>query len=113
MSDKIFLILSDCIGERGELGRLLMKGFLSTLEKAETPPRKVILLNQGVRLATEDDTAIEVLAWLATRGVEVLSCGTCLDYYGLKGALKVGTVTNMHDTVAALAGASAHVVTIS
>ncbi len=101
-AEKIFLVTSDAIGEAGELGRILMRGFLTTLERGETLPSKMIFLNAGVRLTTREGEVEETLAGLAARGVEVLSCGTCLDYYGLKGALRVGLVTTMHDTVAAL-----------
>ena len=53
----------------------------------------------------------DVLKELEKKGVEILSCGTCLDYFGLKDKLVVGSVTNMYDTVESLLG-SASVVRI-
>ncbi len=99
---KVFVVTADTIGEGGELGRILMKGFLATLAQAGSPPERMIFLNRGVRLTTEDQECAEALGALERRGVALLSCGTCLDYFGLKGKLRVGKATTMRDTVAAL-----------
>jgi sulfur relay (sulfurtransferase) complex TusBCD TusD component (DsrE family) len=54
-------------------------------------------MNSGIKLAVEDDQCITTLEALVGKGVQVLVCGTCLDYYGLLDELKVGTVGNMYD----------------
>jgi selenium metabolism protein YedF len=78
-----------------ELGRTLMRMFVFTLKEVEPPPSALVFVNRGVRLTTEGSRLLDDLVELAARGVEILSCGTCLDYYGLKERLAVGQVTNM------------------
>jgi len=97
-----FMITCDKIGINDELGKILIEGFINTLPSATNKPRRVIFLNEGVHLTTEGSPVLQSLAKLVEMGVEVRSCGTCLDYYGLKDKLQVGTVTNMYDTVEAL-----------
>jgi len=80
-----------------QLGALLMRGFLYTLTEAEVPPRRIILMNGGVRLAVEGSESLVNLRRLAAAGVEVLACGTCLEFLGLKDALAVGRVSNMYE----------------
>ena len=85
------------------LGSILMRAFLKTLLELERPTR-LILINSGVRLASEGSEVLETLRALSEKGVEILSCGTCLDFYGLKEKLKVGIVSNMYDIAQITAG---------
>lgn len=78
------------------LGRILMKSFLYSLTQLEELPQTVLFFNGGVRMTTEGSESIEDLKALEAQGVEILSCGTCLDFYGLKDKLLVGSVTNMY-----------------
>ncbi len=78
------------------LGSILMRSFLKTLLELETKPSRLILINSGVWLSSEGSDVLETLKALSERGVEILSCGTCLDFYGLKEKLKVGMVSNMY-----------------
>lgn len=89
-----------------ELGRKLMRGFLRTWLDSPAKPWCMIFLNSGARLTTVDEEAPEVLELLAERGVEVLTCGTCLQHFGLEKELKVGKVTNMYEVVETLCAAS-------
>ncbi len=102
----VILVTSDKLGEEEELGRLLMKGFISTLREASRRPSKLLFMNTGVFLTVEGSPVLEVLKELESRGVEIYSCGTCLDYFDLKEKLAVGQITNMYDTVENLTGAS-------
>ncbi len=102
----VILITSHKLGEEEELGRLLMKGFLSTLGEATRRPSRLLFMNTGVFLTVEDSPVLGVLKELEAKGVEIYSCGTCLDYFGLKDRLAVGQITNMYDTVENLTGAS-------
>jgi len=77
------------------LGSILMRSFLKTLLELETKPSRLILINSGVWLSSEGSDVLETLKTLSERGVEILSCGTCLDFYRLKEKLKVGVVSNM------------------
>ena len=74
-----------------------MKGFVDTLTVSSPYPRYIILVNSGVNLSTGNEDTIENLKKLENFGVEIVSCGTCLDFYNLKESLKVGRVSNMYD----------------
>jgi selenium metabolism protein YedF len=105
-SDIVVFIDTDSLGRGSEeLGRILMRSFLQTLEQSEIHPQKILLMNSGVKLACEGSEVLEDLQEFATKGVEVLSCGTCLDYFGIKKNLKIGKVSNMYEILHSLAGA--------
>ncbi|MBP1747166.1 MAG: SirA family protein [Deltaproteobacteria bacterium] len=80
-----------------ELGRILMRSFLITLKELNPLPWRIIFINGGVQLAAEESPYLEPLNNLLTLGVEILCCGTCLDYYKLKEKLRVGRVSNMFE----------------
>jgi len=82
-----------------ELGAMLMKSFLYTLTQMEKPPTRMIFLNGGVFLTTISLEAIEDLKALESTGTEIVSCGTCLEYFQLKDKLAVGQVSNMYEIV--------------
>jgi len=88
-------------GDEKELGRMLMVNFIGTLLEADPRPDRLIFINEGVRLTTTGSRVLEPLQKLAAAGVEIVSCGLCLDYFGLKEQLQVGRVGNMFDTVQA------------
>jgi selenium metabolism protein YedF len=97
------LISSDRFGDGpDELGRLLMKNFIITLLELPDPPDRIFLLNRGVLLATEGSETIEPLTKLAAAGIEIFSCGVCLDYFSVRDKLAVGAVTNMYTIAEAL-----------
>lgn len=78
----VVLISGECIGsEEPELGAMLMRGFLSNLKNLDNPPETVIFVNNSVRLTTVNEETVPVLKELAESGVEILSCGMCLDFY--------------------------------
>jgi selenium metabolism protein YedF len=94
----VVLITSDGIGKGDpDLAHLLLRGFLYTLAVSEVPPRRVILMNAGVKLAVEGSESLENLRKLTDRSVEVVSCGTCLDFYQLTDRLAVGGITNIYE----------------
>ena len=100
LSDTCIFINSDKIGNgNDELGHVLMKGYIYTLTESKPYPKSILFVNSAIKLTTENEATIENLKLLQDAGVEILSCGTCLDYYGLKDSLKVGTVTNMYTIV--------------
>lgn len=91
-------ISSDAMGSGDDtLGRLLMKGFIFALSKQDNPPETILLFNGGAKLSCEGSESLEDLKTLSERGVNILTCGTCLNHYGLTEKLSVGTVTNMYD----------------
>lgn len=94
------VISSDKMGTgNDELGRILLKGFIYTLMEIENVPSTIIFYNGGVQLATVESDVLEDLQKLERMGVEILTCGTCLDYYKLKEKLAVGKITNMYTIV--------------
>lgn len=82
-----------------ELGDLLMKGFIYAVSHAETLPRTILFYNSGARLTSFDSPILEDLKAMEQRGVQILTCGTCLDFYEIKNYLSVGAVTNMYQIV--------------
>lgn len=82
-----------------ELGKVLMKSYIYTLTEYRPYPKSLLFMNDGVELTTEGSEVIEYLRELESEGVEILSCGTCLDYLHLKNKLVVGGVTNMYTIV--------------
>jgi selenium metabolism protein YedF len=80
-----------------ELGTILMRSFLLTLKELNPLPWRIIFINSGVKLAVEGSPYIGALNDLVAIGAEILSCGTCLDYYRVKDRLMVGRISNMYE----------------
>ena len=92
----VIMIGTDHMGEGSEeLGRMLLKGFIFSLTQLETPPEAVIFLNGGARLTSEGSNVVPDLSTLWYKGVEILTCGACVNYYGLEASLAVGVITDM------------------
>ena len=88
-----------------ELGKVLMKGFLFAVGQLPELPKTMLFYNGGARLTCRGSESLEDLKTLEAQGVEILTCGTCLNHYGLTEELAVGGVTNMYSIVEKLAGA--------
>lgn len=102
----VVVIASDRMGEgNDELGKVLIKGFIFAVTQLEKLPKTMVFYNGGATLTTEGSDALADLKLLEQQGVEILTCGTCLDYYGLKEKLAVGSVTNMYTIVETMSGA--------
>ena len=107
LADCAIFVGRDTIGDGDrELGINLMRMFFYTLAQSEQPPRRILFMNAGVKLPALEGQVVEHLHTLAGRGVEILVCGTCLDFYHLAGQLQAGTVSNMYDIVSAMEGAA-------
>ena len=102
----VILVGSDRLGEGPEeLGRLLMKNFIITLLDLDTVPERILFVNSGIFLTTEGSEVLEALEKLGNRGVEILSCGACLDFFQRKEKLRAGSVTTMFTIAESLMGA--------
>jgi selenium metabolism protein YedF len=102
----IIFIGSDQMGQGdSELGQILMKNFIFTLIEADTTPDAIYCVNNGVKLTIGESDVIEPLAELANRGVDIASCGLCLEFFGAKESLAVGRISNMLEIVNTLQGA--------
>lgn len=82
-----------------ELGKALMKGFVYALTQQDVLPETILLYNSGAYLSCEGSDNLEDLKSMESQGVEILTCGTCLNFYGLSEKLQVGSVTNMYEIV--------------
>lgn len=102
----VVLIPCDSMG-RGddELGSILIRSFLHTLNEVEPLPDTMIFLNAGVKLTVEGSPAVEDLQALEGRGVNILACGTCLGHFRLKEKIAVGEISNMYTIAEMLLGA--------
>lgn len=99
----IVLVAGETLG-RGvaELGGILMRGFFHTLNEVQPLPSTIVFINRGVSLVAAGSEVLDDLRALCDKGVEVLACGTCLEYYGLTGKVEAGQVSNMYSIAEAL-----------
>lgn len=96
----VVVINSDRMGTGDEgFGKKLLENFVYALTEQDRIPKIVVMYNSGVRLATENEKTVKDLKALQDKGSEILACGLCLDFYGLKEKLQVGTATNMYRIV--------------
>ena len=97
----MLVVLSGNVMGTGDakLGTSLMKAFVFALTKQDQMPDTILCYNTGAYLTCEGADTLEDLKLLESEGVTILTCGTCLDFYGLKEKLAVGGVTNMYDIV--------------
>jgi selenium metabolism protein YedF len=101
---------SDTLGRGSdELGKVLMKAFILTLKNLEERPWRIVFINSGVKLVAQGSDVAGQLKELEESGVEILSCGICLDYFHLKEEVAVGKVTNMFEAVSSFLQAT-HVI---
>lgn len=106
-NDFVILLGTDKLGEgNDDLGKILMKGYLYTLSESDVIPKELIFLNGGVKLTVKNSEVLESLKTLEKRGVKIMSCGTCLDFYGLKEELAIGEISNMYAIVESMNKAS-------
>ncbi len=95
--DMTIAFASDTMGKGSEeLGKILIKSFIYTLTEATPFPSTLIFYNGGVHLTCEGSEVLEDLKKLEEEGVEIISCGTCLDYFKIKDKLQVGEISNMY-----------------
>ena len=103
----VVVLSSNQMGQGDEaLGKLLMKGFVFALTQQDMLPETILLYNSGAFLSCEGSDNLEDLKTLEAQGVEILTCGTCLNHYGLAEKRQVGGVTNMYEIVEKMTKAS-------
>lgn len=104
--DLVVVVASDKIGEGAEeLGKVLMKSFLFTQLEVDPAPKTIIFMNSGVFLTCEGSPEEETVRELEERGIEILTCGACMNFYGLSESLIVGSPSNMFSIVSRINGA--------
>lgn len=104
--DPVVFVGKEWIGDGSqELGKNLIRMFFFTMTQSDVRPGTVIFMNGGVKLAVLDEQILEHLKVLAEKGVNILVCGTCLNYYGLTDKLVCGQVSNMYEIYECMAHA--------
>ena len=88
-----------------ELGALLLRSFLKTQAELERKPDAILFYNDGVKLCCEGSYLLDDLRGLEATGVEIIACGTCLNFLELDDQLRVGRVTDMLEIAGRLADA--------
>lgn len=103
----VYYITADTIGRGSdELGAILMPAYMHALTEVEQQlPSRMIFVNSGVMLVAEGSPVLDSLKVLQGRGVDIVACGTCVNYYDLKDNMRVGSVTNAADITASLLAA--------
>ena len=105
-SKMIYVISSDSMGRGSDqLGWALLQTYVQTIKDVEPLPNKIVLYNAGVKLVATPSGALDALRRLQEMGVEILACGTCLDFFQLKSALQVGQISNMHEIMSTMSEA--------
>jgi len=100
LMENVLVINSDKMGQGDEeLGTRLLENFLKRLIDAETKPQMIVLYNSGVKLAAKDSPLLEGLQSLENLGMNIICCGTCVNFYGLADRIGAGRVTNMPEIV--------------
>lgn len=95
--NRVILMTKDYLGEGSEeLGRNLMKTFWVCMLEADVKPSEIYFINSSVKMVVNDSVHLENIKKLADLGVEIAACGICLDYFGVKEELGVGSITNMY-----------------
>ncbi len=103
---QVVFFASQYLGEGDlKLGEILMRNAIKTLSAMAPLPSSLLFMNSAVRLTTQDGNLLADLQAMESAGVELLSCGTCLDFYGLRDSLKAGRVSNMAEIFGRMASA--------
>lgn len=104
----LVVVLSDNRMGRGDdtLGDILIRAFAHTLSQLKPLPATIVCYNAGVKLAVNDSAVLEDLQQLSKAGVDILVCGTCVNYFGLGDRIAVGRISNMYDILDTMAGAA-------
>lgn len=106
-SGLVYVISSASMGRGSdELGWALLQTYIQTINDVDPLPTKILFYNEGVRLVSEESGALSALQSLQDQDVEIMACGTCLDFFNLTTAIKVGRISNMYDIMSSVNNAS-------
>jgi selenium metabolism protein YedF len=99
--DTLSIFIGSGVLGRGDdsLGKILIRAFFPTLLESKPRPNTLIFMNSGVKLTVEGSEVLDSLKEIEKEGIEILICGTCLDFFNIKGRIKVGKISNMFEIV--------------
>ncbi len=107
MNNTVILVTNDGIGHADEtLQRRLAGKYFELLGHLNELPAAICFYTNGVKLVVEGSPLLEQLHALEVRGVRLIICSTCIEYFGLADKVKVGIVGGMSDIVEAQVKAS-------
>ncbi len=110
ISDYAVVIKSDTMGEGdSRLGEMLLRGYLNALVETDNLPEYVALYNGGVKCAIEGTDTQAALSSLEAKGVRIVICGACVDFYELAEKIAVGEIRNMYK-ITEITSMASHVV---
>ncbi len=102
MSNIVILVTHDGMGQaKADLRHKLMNTYLRLLDESNTLPAVICFLTKGVKLVVEGSPVLEVLKSLEAKGVHLVICSTCLNYYSLTDKVQVGIIGGMPDIIEA------------
>lgn len=111
LRDQTIALSSNTMGKGDDkLGEILMKSFIYTVSETQPYPKTIVLYNSGVRLTCEGSEVLDDLRKLEDEGVEIISCGTCLDFLNIKDKLRVGSISNMYTIYEKIGNASKNMI---
>jgi selenium metabolism protein YedF len=93
----VIAVTSEMMGSGDdELGTRLMISFFRTLVLLEPAPASMVFYNAGVKLAMEDSPVHEHIRELIVKGTGIYLCTTCINHFGIKDRLPVGSFSDMY-----------------
>lgn len=101
ISNFSIFVMSDEFGNgEEELSKTLMKSYFYALNESITLPSNIIFINSGVKLLKKGSGILSSLELLKEKGISILACGICVDYYNLKDEISLVTeITNMYSII--------------
>jgi hypothetical protein len=101
-SDTVLLFTRNGLGDAApELQQMLATTYFKLLVENDFLPAAICFYTEGVRLAVTGSPVLEQLRALEAKGVRLILCSTCLNYFNLAGEVQVGIVGGMTDIIEA------------
>jgi hypothetical protein len=101
-SSTVVLINNDGIGSAEEpLRHKLLRVYLTMLQENGFYPGAICFYAGGVKMVVHGSPVLDLLHALEGKGVRLIICSTCLQYFGLNDKVAVGIVGGMNDIVLA------------
>ena len=102
MKEVVLLITRQGMGDGDpELQSKLIQTYFTLLDESDILPAVICFYTEGVKLVVEGSLVLESLGSLEAKGVRLIICNTCLDYYDLKEMVAVGIKGGMTDIIEA------------